>query len=357
VTLYFWDASDFDWPRGPMDLGAAHRDGITGFTYKASEGTSFRHVHTGEALARARDAGFEFIGAYHVVRTANINAQVNNFLNYLDQCAPWWRNFPGWVHQIDLELWSYDAVSAATGIAFAKALVAAQDKFVVMYASRGQYGNQLTGCSVPLWNAAYGTNPAVHYPDAYRGDSSGNWNPYSGQTPVFWQYGSTLRIGTQLTCDCSAYRGTLADLRALVIGTSEEGAMKQVLVRFGDAPSTDGGVTPGYMRVFLADGQRLRELPSSFFELPAGGLLRPKAGIIGNDGTHIDNMLGNLGNNGEIFLADPGWANHEAWGKLDAPITTVSPSSFNVSLVGPVSGTVTGGLTGSANLTGTAVPA
>jgi len=216
VTLYLWDASDFDWGRGPMNLNAAKADGITGFSHKATEGTSVQHTHTGEALTRARNAGMEFIGAYHVVRSVNVSAQVNYFLSYLDQVASWWRTFPGFFLQVDLELWPYDQVSAATGMAFASALVAAQPKRVITYASRGQYGNSLTGIVTPLWNAAYGNDPAVHYPDAYPGDGSSNWAPYSGWTPVFWQYGSQLRIGSQPTCDCSAFRGSLDDLRALI---------------------------------------------------------------------------------------------------------------------------------------------
>jgi GH25 family lysozyme M1 (1,4-beta-N-acetylmuramidase) len=231
VTLYFWDASDFDWGRGPMDLGAAKADGITGFSHKATEGTSVKHTHTGDALNRARNAGMEFIGAYHVVRSINVSAQVDFFLSYLDQVAPWWRTFPGFFMQVDLELWPYDQVSAATGMAFASQLVAAQPKRVITYASRGQYGNSLTGIVTPLWNAAYGSDPAVHYPLAYPGDGSSNWAPYSGWTPVFWQYGSQLRIGTQPTCDCSAFRGSVNELRELIVGepAPEEESMQRVV--------------------------------------------------------------------------------------------------------------------------------
>lgn len=216
MTLFLWDASDYDWSRGPMDLHAAKADGIVGFTHKATEATWIKHVHTGEALSRALDAGMEFIGAYHVVRSTSPAEQVDYFLTYLDQVAPWWRAFPGFFLQVDLEVWSYDQVTAATGMAFAAALVDAQPKKVITYASRGQYGGSLAGIATPLWNAAYGTNPVAHYPDAYRGDGSANWSPYSGQEPVFWQYGSQLTIGTQPGADCSAFRGSLDDLRALM---------------------------------------------------------------------------------------------------------------------------------------------
>jgi len=35
---------------------------------------------------------------------------------------------------------------------------------------------------------------------------------------VFWQYGSQLRIGTQSDADCNAFRGSVADLRTLIMG-------------------------------------------------------------------------------------------------------------------------------------------
>jgi len=220
MTLYLWDASDYDWDRGPMDLHAAKADGIVGFTHKATEATWIKHVHTGEALARARDAGMEFVGAYHVVRSTSPAEQVDYFLAYLDQVAAWWRTFPGFFLQVDLEIWDYDRVTAATGMEFARLLVAAQPKKVITYASRGQYGDSLAGIVTPLWNANYGSNPVAHYPAAYPGDGSSRWTAYSGQVPVFLQYGSQLTIGTQPGCDANAYRGTLADLRALITGDS-----------------------------------------------------------------------------------------------------------------------------------------
>lgn len=219
MTLFGWDSSDFDWARGPMNLAAAKADGITWFTHKATEGTSTKHIHLADALNRARSAGFEFVGAYHVVRTGNVGPQVAYFLAYLDLQVPWWRDFPGFFLQVDLEKWPYDAVSATTGKAFAAGLVVAQPKKVLTYASRGQYGDSLAGIVTPLWNAAYGANPPIHYPDAYPGDNGSGWRTYSGQVPVMWQYGSTTRIGTQPTCDANAFRGSLADLRKLITGT------------------------------------------------------------------------------------------------------------------------------------------
>ncbi|HTI26197.1 MAG TPA: GH25 family lysozyme [Kutzneria sp.] len=222
MTIYGWDASDFDWSRGPMDLAAARRDGITFFTHKATEGTSTQHKHLADRLDRARAVGIEFLGAYHVVRSGpSVAAQVAYFLAYLDAQVPWWRGYPGFFLQPDLERWSYDNVAASTGVAFCGALKAAQPKRVIAYASKGQYGDQLAGLAglgVPLWNANYGANRAGHYRQAYPGDSGAGWAAYSGQTPVLWQYGSQLTIGSQPGCDANAFRGTLDDLRTLIMG-------------------------------------------------------------------------------------------------------------------------------------------
>lgn len=221
-TLFGWDASDYDWARGPMDLGAARRDGIDFFTHKATEGVTTRHRNYGEALRRARDAGIPVLGAYHVVRTApSIASQVAYFVSYLDSQTPWWRSWPDFFVQVDLELWSYDKVPANAGEAFADAVEAATGRRAVIYASRGQYGSQLAGTSHPLWNANYGSNAEGHYRAVYAargGDSGAGWVAYSGKMPIIWQYGSRTTIGTQTICDANAFRGTLAELKALLKG-------------------------------------------------------------------------------------------------------------------------------------------
>jgi GH25 family lysozyme M1 (1,4-beta-N-acetylmuramidase) len=255
VTLFGWDSSDYDWARGAMNLDAARRDGITWFTHKATEGTGTRHKHLAEALNRARSAGIEFVGAYHVVRTGDIAGQVAYMLAYLDLAVPWWREFPGFFLQVDLEKWPYDQVSAATGKAFAAALVKAQPRKVLTYASRGMYGDQLAGIVTPLWNAAYGGNPAIHYPDAYPGDNGTGWRAYSGQTPVMWQYGSQTRIGTQPTCDANAFRGSLADLRALLGVPQQGGDVMAVIVQW--PPSVKGSLC-------FSNGSEMRHIPGTF---------------------------------------------------------------------------------------------
>jgi hypothetical protein len=226
MTVFGWDASDYDWSRGSMNIAAAAADGIVFFTHKATEGTRTVHAYYQRALNEARAAGIEFLGAYIVVRTpgnggnGSVRDQVEFFLTRLDLQTPWWRSHPGFFLQVDLEHWSnssgfvYDAVAPTYGIE-ACDLLHGTDKWVVLYAPKWAYGDSIGG-DVPLWSSAYGKNPAARYRDAYPGDGGAGWQKYSGRVPVFWQYGSRLTIGSQPTCDANAYRGTLDELRTLI---------------------------------------------------------------------------------------------------------------------------------------------
>jgi hypothetical protein len=206
-----------------MDLAAAVRDGITFFTHKATEGTKTRHVRYGEALNRARTAGMAFMGAYMIPRTPGNNghgsvpAQVNYFLSYLDAQTPWWRTQQEFFIQVDTEHWGYDDVAPQYGAQVCALLRGQTGKWVVHYAPRWAYGDTIPGDD-PLWASSYGANPAVPYRQAYPGDNSSGWAPYSGRTPTILQYGSSLRIGSQPTCDGNAFRGTIDQFRTLVVG-------------------------------------------------------------------------------------------------------------------------------------------
>jgi GH25 family lysozyme M1 (1,4-beta-N-acetylmuramidase) len=216
LTLFGWDASDYDWDRGPMDLNAAARDGIIVFSFKATEGLSVQHVHLAESLNRARAAGIEFLGAYHVLRTASVSGQVDYLLSYVDSAVPWWRDVPGWFWQCDAEDWGYDFPGPNLVKAFCNELGGRTGRTVICYAPRGMYGDTLQGLGHPLWNANYGRDPSGTYQSLYPGDDGVGWLPYSGQTPVFWQYSDRATIGSQPGCDANAFRGSLDELRKLI---------------------------------------------------------------------------------------------------------------------------------------------
>lgn len=81
---------------------------------------------------------------------------------------------------------------------------------------------------------------------------------------------------------------------------------QQVLVRFTDCPPEEGGPN----QVWLCDGMFRRRVPK---ELANGQSVTD--GGIGNNGTHTENMLGLLGNKGQVFPSSQGgWAGRDAWG-------------------------------------------
>lgn len=225
MTIFGWDASDYDSARGPMDMKAAKAAGITFFSHKATEqapGEVFRHSKYGPVMNRARDAGIEFLSAYIVPRTGVATAtQVKTFLDYLDQQTPWWRTFPGFFLQTDLERWDYDSVEDEVGEDVVRALRSATGKTVLLYASHGQYGSSIDS-DMLKWNANYAAENAAtrDYRDIYNavgGDTGVGWAPYSGPAPLIWQYASDSTIGTQPTCDANAFRGSLDDFRKLIV--------------------------------------------------------------------------------------------------------------------------------------------
>lgn len=223
MTIFGWDASDYDWSRGTMDLVAARRAGIDFFTHKSTEGTSITHSKFAMAMNRAKDAGVPILGAYHVARSpANASAEVDFWLKIVNAAVPWWKDHPCWFWQVDLEKWPYDAVSASEGESVADLIEQRTGRKAVIYASKGQYGDQLIGTSHNLWNARYPYNfTNEDFKAAYTragGDKGSGWQNYSGKMTIIWQYTSTARIGSQNTCDANAFRGTVEDLNKLLNG-------------------------------------------------------------------------------------------------------------------------------------------
>lgn len=226
MTLYGWDASDFDWDRGarPATVARAAGEGISFFTHKITEGTKTVHDHCGEMLRAAVAAKIPFVGAYVVPRTpgnnghGDVKAQVAFAIQQLDKQFPEWRTLPGFFIQVDLEKWEYDAVSPATGVAMVDEFTRIMGRRPVLYAPRWAYADTIGGIA-PLWASNYGQNLALPFKELYErrgGDSGAGFDEYSGRIPAIWQYGSKAVIGGQHTCDANAFRGTEADFAALI---------------------------------------------------------------------------------------------------------------------------------------------
>lgn len=243
--IFGWDASDFDHDRGMRahHIRNAAEGGLSFFTHKVTEGTRTIHTHCGDKLRAAADAGIPFIGAYVVVRTpgnnnhGSVSAQVNFAIDELDKQYPAWRDHPGFFWQVDLEKWSYDAVSQNHGVEMCRLLRERTDRATILYAPRWAYGNSIGG-NDPLWNSHY-VSGSGNYKSLYPGSNYPGWDRMSGRTPAILQYSSKATIGGQQNCDANAYRGTEADFAALIGAASvDEGEMLTV----NDIWNTDGVV-------------------------------------------------------------------------------------------------------------------
>lgn len=223
-----WDTSHYDGVITVEEARAAKAEGIVFATAKIGEGRGYDDPLDSTNLANLRDGGIEFLGGYHVVRTDDVEAQLSNLLRLADRDEPWWRDWPVWCWQVDLERWPYDSVPAAIGIEFAKRLRDRTSRQVLLYASRGQYGDQLTAWDGPLWNAHYPSDAWAPFLDLYPGDDFRGWNPYSGKAPAILQYASTGIIAGMTTCDVNAFRGTYSQLRALLTQGDEMELTDQV---------------------------------------------------------------------------------------------------------------------------------
>lgn len=226
MTRYGWDASNHDWPRGPMDLALAKQQGISLFTHKSSEGSTYTDPNFDEAMTRAQAAGFPVVGAYHVLWPNNPAAQADFWISVVNQYAPWWRQHPCWIWQIDAELFQEfnpfrqptvseinqcgDRIVAQTGV---------KPSQVVVYAPEWLYGSGLSGLKYRcLWASNY-TSGSGGFKTLYPGDTSTRWHAYSGITPTILQYTSTATIAGQSPADANAIRvNSDAELQALFLG-------------------------------------------------------------------------------------------------------------------------------------------
>jgi hypothetical protein len=199
-------------------------------THKLAEGTQDTEGRSDDtALAAARDVGIEFLGGYLIPRTyTSVQAQVDYWLQTADAGEPWWREYPGWFWQVDLERWPYDDVPASVGVACAHELRDRTGRWTILYASHGQYGDQLTGWDGPLWNADWVSATPSGFAAMYPGDDwrpsrsfgQGGWSSYSGQEPTFLQYTSSATIAGLTARDANAFRGGVDELRQLIEGGS-----------------------------------------------------------------------------------------------------------------------------------------
>lgn len=219
MTIFGWDASDFDHARGmrASHIEKAEQEGIRFFTHKISEGIHVTHVHCGDKLRAAVNAGIPFVGAYVVVRTPapSVSAQVDYAISELTKQWSGWKSFAGFFWQVDLERWEYDSVAPKHGVEMCRLLESRTGKGVILYAPKWAYGDNISGDDW-LWASSYGQNVVGGFRALYPGDNSTRWGRYSGRVPVVLQYGSRAIIGGQRTCDANAFRGSVEQFARII---------------------------------------------------------------------------------------------------------------------------------------------
>ncbi|WP_433384524.1 hypothetical protein [Micromonospora sp. KLBMP9576] len=274
VTLYGWDASDYDVDRGlTVDrIREARAAGIDFMTYKGTEqsvGGTFHSQYYGLMLTAAKDAGIPFLGMYVVVHSGvSIEDQVRTAIDYADRHTSWWRDYDRFFWQIDLERWPTDDVPSRVGVEAARELQARSGKVAVMYASRGQYGSDELG-DHPRWNANYPYRVAEHFKAAYAragGDSGPGWVRYGRpeMMPRIWQYTDSAIIGRQHTCDADAFRGTAEDFAEMIGARAPEGD-DEVIAKFisGTYRDVTLDATDAFHAIRWEDGEYHWTLPEA----------------------------------------------------------------------------------------------
>ncbi|MFY1625320.1 hypothetical protein ACN268_19275 [Micromonospora sp. WMMD735] len=250
MTLFGWDASDYDVGRGltAHRVRAARVAGIDFMTYKGTEQSragTFHSQYYGVMLTAAKEAGIPFLGMYVVVHSeVAVADQVDTAVTYADRHTPWWRSYDRFFWQIDLERWPTDDVPSTVGVDAARELQERTGRVAVMYASRGQYGSDELG-TAPRWNANYPYQVAESFPEAYRragGDSGPGWVRYGRPeaTPRIWQFTDSAIIGHQHTCDADAFRGTVDEFAEMIRVPVPKKETRKMVATFHSTPY------PGY---------------------------------------------------------------------------------------------------------------
>lgn len=272
TTIYGWDLSHYDGP----DSRKAIDEGFSFFTHKAGGDANDAEIGTWWSLMKGYRASVR-LGAYWVLYPGNPAGRADAFLARLDATCPGWRDAP-FILQLDAEKWNNDpdtVPSIAECNAFCDRLVYKMPKLTpIGYLPSWVYGSKLKDFRYPWWQSSYvsGSGAASAL---YPGDGSSRWS-YSGRTADILQFTSSATIAGQTTCDANAYRGTLAQLTALVAPGWEQEDMSfeddQVPIKYpsqsADNPTWTGPNALGDTRDRAAEALvRVKDLQSNLSTL------------------------------------------------------------------------------------------
>ncbi|EIF00152.1 glycoside hydrolase family 25 protein [Saccharomonospora glauca] len=197
---------DISHHQGSFDVERAAREGIDFFIFKATEGSSFVDPRFAENVAKARRTGKPF-AAYHYQRSgASAAAQVAHVRKVVSPTIPVIPDVEANSGSISL---TRDIVAR---------LRAAGYSVPLLYLPRWywqQIGSPSLAGLPPLWSSRYPDNVIGDIRDEYADVPPHFWDGYGGLRVAVLQFTSSARVAGRAPIDGNAYRGTLAQLRAL----------------------------------------------------------------------------------------------------------------------------------------------
>lgn len=194
VTIFFPDISSYE-------AGLTIQPGTVAVVAKATEGTYYQDAQYANFKAQAAQVGAVF-SAYHFLKAGNGAGQA-------DYCHAMVGPTPV---MLDVETEGASKPTVADCAAFITRMRQLGGRVWGVYFPRWfweQVGGDLGSLGVAIVSSAY---------TAYS-DSGPGWAPYGGATPAIWQYTDAQSYGGQRV-DFNAYRGTTAQLAALINGTT-----------------------------------------------------------------------------------------------------------------------------------------
>ncbi|MEU2616203.1 hypothetical protein ABZ570_32245 [Micromonospora sp. NPDC007271] len=233
MSVIYVDLSYHDWDRvkGELDWAAIRRATSPVLCLRASYGDPQGYhpasPHVNEMARGAAGAGFDLIGGYHNLikgDQASTNRQVDYLRRTLDGISAVWAmlDVERYPELVANGLWPrFDDVRR-----FVDRWHAVDQRVLAIYLPEWNWAGylgkpDLRPLGAPLVASAYGTNPTGAPADVYAragGDGGPGWAAYGGVTPSIWQYGSNVACpGASAQTDCNAFRGSLDQLRALLV--------------------------------------------------------------------------------------------------------------------------------------------
>ena len=196
-----------------LDLAQCKREGIAFVFIKATEGNTFLDSEFATNLAEARRAGL-LVAAYHYVRaSAGAALQVAWISRHVPKDVP-----------VILDVEANSGAIALTRDLVAR-LKGAGYRVPLLYLPRW-YWQQIGQPSLlglpPLWSSRYPDNVVGTLADEWADVPAHYWDGYGGLPVAVLQFTSSARIAGHAPLDANAYRGTHAQLAALLGGQEEE---------------------------------------------------------------------------------------------------------------------------------------